>query len=255
VEQRFLLGVLGLIFVMVFITSCVPIVRYYVCPDGSKVLDSDECKPVRVEEQEEPEIIGTEPVVGEEEQEAEEPAQHAISEEAQALFAKFDKVTGVQYAYVESPRILPENVYYVSREKMKIELKSRVRFSTDESYDTVYLDLVEKTGIGYCENTDRNICPDRDKEFDVRFDDYFIETPFDWMAKIIKAELTGRSQTIENRKAVEVSFEINSEPGVMYVDSFFSVPLKIIFMNKTYEFRDTVINQVDAEDLEHQYGT
>ncbi|HHE36369.1 MAG TPA: hypothetical protein ENL16_00975 [Candidatus Woesearchaeota archaeon] len=256
-RKELLLSTSVLALSLLFLSGCVPVVEYYVCPDGSKVLDPDECKPVVTEEQEEAGIIETEPVGEEEEQEqgVEEPSESAISEEAQALFAKFNKVNSIRYAYVESPRILPENVYYVSREKMKIELKSRVKFSPEESYDTVYLDLINKEGVAYCEERDKSICPDKDKEFDVEFDDYFVETPFDWMAKITKADLTGRSQTVENRNAVEVEFEINNQPGIVYVDSFFSVPLKIIFMNKTYEFRDVVINEAGAEELEHQHTT
>jgi len=252
-RKNVLLGMLGLTVVLLFLTSCIPVAKYYVCPDGSRVLNPDKCLPVF--EEEEPVVIEPEPVpVIEEEEPEPEPIQPVLSEEAQALFNKFTKVTSLQYSYVESPDILPENIYYTSRDKMKIKLKTRVRFSSEESYDTVYLDLIEETAVGYCENRDRSMCPDRDKPFKVNYNDYFVETPFDWVTKITRAELTGRSQTIENRNAVVVNFEINGEAGVMFVDSFFGVPLEINFMNKKYEFRDIVINEATNEDLEHQFG-
>nr|MCK4930158.1 hypothetical protein [Nanoarchaeota archaeon] len=233
--RNILLRVFGLAIVLLFITSCVPLAKYYVCPDGSKVLDPDKC--ILVEEKEEPEVREIESVTpGKEPEEEEEHVPSVISAEAQELFARITNVNSLQYSYVESPMILPKNIYYTSRDKMKIELRSKVRFTEDESYDTVYLDLIEKTGVAYCEDRDRSICPDRDKVFDVDFDDYFIETPFDWLAKVTSAELTGKSKTLEQRNAKEVSFWIGQEPGVMFLDSFFGVPLQITFKDKNYEF-------------------
>lgn len=252
-RKEFLLGILCLAVLLLFVTGCVPMPRYYTCPDGSKVLNPDKC--IIPEERKEPEIIEKESIFPEEGEEEEEVVEGVISEEAQALFAKISKVNNIQFSYVESPKILPENTYYTSREKMKIDLESKVRFSKDDSYDTVYLDLITGTGVAYCENRDRGICPDRDKVFEVEFEDYFVETPFDWLGRITSAELTGRSQRIENRNAIEVNFKINGEPGVISIDSFFGVPLKVTFKDKKYEFKDMAINEVKPTELEHQFGT
>jgi len=72
--------------------------------------------------------------------------------------------------------------------------------------------------------------------------------------EITKANLTGKSQSIEGRNAIEVMFEVKGEPGVMFVDSYFGVPLEVTFKGKKYEFRDIVINEVKSQDLEHQFG-
>ncbi|MBW2991006.1 hypothetical protein KY348_04855 [Candidatus Woesearchaeota archaeon] len=253
-KKEFFLGVLGLALVLLFINGCLPVTKYYVCADGRQVLDPAKCPVIEEEEEQEPEAGEDEVVLIEVEEEEEEIEDYDIfiSDEAQALFDKLDKVMSLQYSYVESPDVLPENTYYTSREKMKINLDSKVRFTEKESYDTVYLDLVKKTSVAYCENRDRGTCPDKDKPFRADFDDYFIETPFDWAAKITKAELTGRSQTLENRNALEVSFEIKGKPGVMFVDSFFGIPLKMTFNDKVYEFRD-MATQINLEQLDHQF--
>lgn len=247
-KKEFFLGMLVLAVVILFVTSCAPMPRYYVCPDGSKVLNPDDCLGVGEEEEEEKDEPGAEPepVVEEETKEPD-----VISEEAQALFDSISKVNSVQYNYVESPETMPEHTYYVSRDKMRIDLEERVKLSKTESYDNVYLDLVDETAVAYCEYMDRTICPDRDKAYEVEFEDYYIETPFDWVAKITGAELTGRSQTMENRNAIEVEFEVDGESGTMFVDSFFGIPMKITMGDKSYEFRN-LFTQISPEELEHQ---
>jgi hypothetical protein len=146
---------------------------------------------------------------------------------------------------------MPENVYYTTRDKMKVMLITKVKFTETDRYDTVYLDLVNQRAIAYCE--DKNVCPDRNKAMNVDYNDYFFETPFDWMLKIAKANLTGRSKTLEARKALEVNIEADGKTGIMYVDSFFSVPLSITLNGKTYDYRNIVINEIDpAIDLVHQ---
>ena len=253
-RKELFLGIIGLIVVVFFVASCVPVAKYYVCPDGSQVKNPANCPVVQDEKEQEPEEPQT--IIEEIQEEIEEVFEEKIiSEEAAALFSKITGVKGLQYSYVESPEVLPQNTYFTSREKMKVELKTKVRYSPDDSYDTVYLDLVEKTAVAYCENKDRQTCPDRDKAYRVEFDDYFIETPFDWLGKVTSADLTGRSQSIEQRNAAEVSFEIDEASGVMFIDAYYGVPLTITFGNKQYEFRDIVINEVDDEDLDHQFET
>ncbi|KYK25204.1 hypothetical protein AYK26_06315 [Euryarchaeota archaeon SM23-78] len=251
-KKAFFLGIC-LAVILLFITSCVPTppTTYYVCPDGSKVLNPANCRLAEEEAEKEEEELEPTPEAEEEEEEFYE---IIIDEKAQELFAKINKANNVQFSYVESPRVLPENTYYATRTKMKVALETKVRFSKEDSFDTVYLDLVELTAVAYCESRDKELCPDRDKAYRVAFDDYYVETPFEWLAKITKANLTGKSQSIEGRNAIEVMFEVKGEPGVMFVDSYFGVPLEVTFKGKKYEFRDIVINEVKSQDLEHQFG-
>jgi hypothetical protein len=241
--------VLGIIAALALLTSCIPGSRYYVCSDGRKVLNPSECVAQQPMDYE-PAATGPEPVPG---QIISQPVRLVISDEAKALFDKIGKVSSVYFYYLDSPDSLPENKYYMSRDKMKIMLKTKIKFDPTNLYDTVYLDLIAKTALGYCEDRSVGFCPDRDKAYKLDFSDYIIVTPFDWVAMITKANLTGRSKMIEKKTGIEVSFEINGKPGIMYADSFYGVPLYVTYNGKYYEYRDLVANMVDSKDLAHQF--
>lgn len=251
-KKELLIGLFGLLVAVLFIVGCIP--AAYVCPDGSRVIKPGDCAPVQEEaEEEEPVIVEYEPEIIEEEEAEEEVFVTDISEDVQALFDKIVKVNILKYTYLESPDYTSEHIYYVSNDKMKIKLKNKIKFE-EEYYDAVYLDLIEKTGVAYCENTDRGVCPDKDKAHDVDFEEFIVGTPFDWIPRITKAELTGRSQRLEDRNALEMSFEIKGVSGAMFLDSFFGVPIKITFNDKEYRFKDITINLEKMSELEHQFA-
>jgi hypothetical protein len=247
-RKEVVLLIIGLVALSFFIASCVPVSDYYICKDGTRVKDAKECytpvapEPKEVVKQPEPKPVEPKPVEKE------------ITPAAQAYLDNNAKVTSLQYAYVETPTSLPEDLYYTSKEKMKIELKTRVQYVGKEFYDTVYLDLVKKTATAYCEYKDITVCPDRDKAFFVDYTKYFKPTPFDWLDRITKANLTGKSKLFASRNAVEIVIEIDGLAGSMFVDSFFGMPLKITYAGKDYEFRDIVMNEVKSTQLEHQFS-
>ena len=233
---------------LLLIASCVPVAKLYDCPDGTKVTNPAACpapkQPIGVNTQEQPTIPKeTQPPV---------PVKGVITDTAQALFSKFTKVTSLQFSYVESPAVLPDNFYYVTKDKMKITLSMKSKYDDTNWYDNVYLDLADKIGFAYCEN--KVLCKPENlnRAFNVDYSKYIIQTPFDWMARITAANLTGRSKNLESRNSIEVYFEINGTSGTMFVDDFFSVPLYVFFEGKTYEFRDLMVNEVKDTDLAHQ---
>ncbi len=246
---------------IILVTGCAPIAKYYVCPDGSQVASPEQCKDATRPESAEEETGGEIEVTIEEpdEETAEEgtaeqesaPVEKIFSEEAQALFSKADKAQILKYTYAETPSTLPENTYTVSRQRMKVELENRYRYSQDESYDTVYLDLESRTATGYCEHRDRAMCPEPNKEYDAEYDKYYYKTPFEWLESITSAELTGRSEQVNGRTGIEVSFSINREQGEMLVDSFYGVPLEMDYQDVKYEFRNIEVNIAKQEDLTH----
>lgn len=241
-----ILGLMGLLIGLLFIVSCVPVAKLYDCPDGTKVTNPAAC-PAPTQ----PTGGGTQGQTPKETQPPV-PVKGVITEAAQALFSKFTKVTSLQFSYVESPAVLPDNVYYVTKDKMKITLSMKSKYDDTNWYDNVYLDFADKIGFAYCEN--KVLCKPENlnRAFNVDYSKHIIQTPFDWMAKITAANLTGRSKNLESRNSFEVYFEINGTSGTMFVDSFFSVPLYIFFEGKTYEFRDLMVNEVKATDLAHQ---
>jgi hypothetical protein len=250
--RKEILALLGLIAALLFITSCVPAAKYYVCADGRQVLDPTKCtaqQPTGGTEGTTETPVEEEPVL-----EPEKPAHVEMTDEAKALFDKLIKVTGLQFYYVESPNVLPDSHYYMTRDKLKIALKTRIRFTQADWYDTVYLDLVNKTAVAYCEERSIDMCPNKDQPFDVDYKKFAITTPFDWVSWLAKANLTGQSKMIDNRKAIEVAFIINGQPGTMFVDSFYGVPMIVYFNNKTYTYLSLAENEVDQSEVEHQFG-
>lgn len=262
-KKELFLGILAIVVVLLFITSCVP-QKYYVCSDGSQVLDPNDCRiemeeetadvPVDDELEEEQEEAQEEETVEEEVEEPEEqiPVDKDFSEEAQELFDKSSKANNMRYYFVPTPEFLPDNLYYVNRENMKIVLETKIRFTDENSFDTVYLDLAGKTAIAYCEDRVSGVCPDSDKSFSVDYKDYFIDSPFVWIDMIATAELTGRTRLINGRNAVEVTFTRDGDSGTMFADSFFGVPMEVSFRGENIEFREMIINQQTDKDFSHQ---
>jgi len=237
------------------IVGCVPVAKLYVCADGSQVLDPSDCTAVETEQPGEEAIVIETESIEEELEEIVTEIEEVISDAAKEILDKFTKVTTLEFSYVESPAVVPEHFYFASAEKIKVKLKTKYSFSSNEYFDTVYLNLMEKTAVAYCENNNRAVCPDSDKEFDVDFNEFVIETPFDWMKKVKSVELTGKEVFLQRKTTKEMSFDIDGQEGTMLVDAFFGLPLKITFGGKNYEFRDVTVNGPKAEDLEHQFNT
>ena len=258
-KKEFLTGLLSLVIVL-FIAGCVHVQTIYICSDGREVSNPGLC-PREADESDdlsdEPDVVVPAPEDQEQEMEGEEEEEIVyevdISDAAQELFDKSSNVLILYYVYKEPGKIIDEHLYYTSKEKMKITLKTRAIFADDEAYDTIYLDLVNKKAVGYCEDRDRQFCPDRDSPFNLDFEDYFVETPFDWIDKLNKAELTGRSQRIESRNAVEMDIEVKGVAGIMFVDSFFGVPLDITLGEDKFLFKDINVNLEKVTELDHQF--
>jgi hypothetical protein len=241
-----------IIFVMLcaalLITSCVPIAKYYVCSDGKQVPDAAQCQVNQPEIPAEETPAVTEPA----EPEPQAPIIKDISSDAQELMDKITKVNTIKFLYSSSDNLYTENIYYASRDKMKIELKTKVEFSPTESYDTVYYDFTGLNAFAYCEQLDLTICPDRNKKFSIDYGTYIIKTPFSWFSLISKANLSGKSKMIEGRNAKEMNFELDGKTGTMFLDSYYGIPLAITYGDMEYAYRNMEINEVKLTELEHQ---
>lgn len=245
-KQLFL--IIGVMLLAVMLSGCM---KYYVCPDGSRAVNPSSCAEITPPTETPEEVVVTEPTKPVETK-PEPPVQKDISTDAQTLFDKSTKVTSMQFNYVKSPDPLPQSTYYITKDRMKVVLTSKTRFPPEAFFDVVYLNRMTGTATGYCENIVTSGCPDRNKAFALEFNDYVVETPLEWIAKLTKAELTTQSKMVNGRTGKEVRFEIDGNEGVMFVDSFFGLPLLISYQGDSYEFRDLAINEVKFTDVEHQ---
>ena len=230
------------------IAACAP-KTVYICPDGSSVEDKAMCKPVPTyvpdSAQQEPAKTEEPPVVDTVVKEK------SLTPDAKALFDKLAKADNIRFNYFTSLDPNVQNAYTVSRYRMKIELINKATFSPTENYDTVYLDFRNQDASAYCERQSTNTCPDKDKKFDVSYNDYKIKTPYQWVDFIEEASLTGRSKQINGKTAKEVSFKAAGKDGTMWVDSFFGEPLEVYYDGVSYQFQNTYVNDAKDADLYH----
>jgi len=248
-RKELVLAIIGIIATAFFITSCAqaPATKYFVCTDGRQVLDANQCAlPAPPEEEPEAPPVFEEPEP--------EDVKVVLTDAAKTLFDKSSKVKSLQFYYVESPNSMPDSKYFMSKEKMKVVLTTKQQFDPSSPYDTVYLDLVAKTAMAYCENRDSALCADKNRIYDAKYDDFIIITPFEWLNRITWADVTTKSKTIDNRNAVEVSFKIKESTGSMFVDGFFGIPMVVTFNGMTFDYREMAVNMVNSTDLEHQYA-
>ena len=243
---------------MISLAGCIPLnvskTKTYTCSDGTEVLEPAQCEAIQDLKDRADDLTDYQPIVDETpETEVEKPKSGEITEDAAVLINKFNnKVKDLKFGYVESPRSLPKYVYLVSREEVKVFVIPKELIGS-ESIDTVYLDLEAKTATGYCEEFNRDNCPDRDKAFEgLVYEDYEIETPFEWIDSIESAYLSGINRMLEGRNVHEMIFTREGIDGSMYVDDFYGVPVEISWNGVEYAFRDLAVNSANKGDFEHQ---
>jgi hypothetical protein len=248
-KKELFLAIISLVVVAAFITSCAtaPPVKYYVCSDGRQVLDAKQCAlpaPPKVEPTPPPVFNESEPA----------PIKVILTDSVKTLFEKSAKVNDMLFYYIETPNIAPDNKYFMSRDKMKIELMKKVILDPSNQFDTIYLDLVGKTGWAYCEErSPAGLCPDRNKIYDVDYNTYMIITPFEWIKRITWADVTGKSKSLYQRTAVEVTFKIKDTEGSMWVDGYWGIPMYVTYNGNTFDYRDIAVNMLNESELVHQH--
>ena len=99
------------------------------------------------------------------------------------------------------------------------------------------------------------LCLDRNRIYDADYNRYIIITPFEWLKRITWADLTGKSKTLYQRNAVEVTFKIKDTEGSMFVDGFFGIPMYVTYNGKTFDYREITANMVNESELVHQQLT
>jgi hypothetical protein len=241
--------VLVLMIAAVLLVSCVPVAKY-VCSDGKQVTDASKCTPTPAKDTD----TNSNTAIGPVTDQKDEPLVviKQISADAKTLMDKFSKVNSVQFNYFDSTSQTVQNTYYASRERMKIILETKAKFGEGNAYDTIYIDLVNKKAVAYCERASKDICKDRNQAFDVNYDLYVITTPFQWLEKVTGADLTGKSKMVDGRNINEMTFDINGDKGVMFIDSYYGAPVEITFKGSDYAFRTLVINEATSKDFVHQ---
>jgi len=245
-----------LVMATLLLAACMPAATMYVCPDGSSVSNVAQCR-AQVPDQAAQNTASSSSTIKPAETPASSSGQDAVvkdkelTPDAKVLLDKMAKVTTVKFNYYTSSDPTVQDKYIVSKYRMKVELVNKVFFTPKELYDTIYLDFRNQDAAGYCERQSSETCSNKDKRYEVSYDDYKIRTPFQWYDLIEEASLTGRSKQVEGKTAKELNFKVDGIEGKIWVDSYYGVPLEVEHAGETYKFENMYINDAKEADTYH----
>lgn len=179
-----------------------------------------------------------------------------LSPELRELLQKADnEVKSTSYLYAESPGNIGFDTYFVKGTKIKIALFEKNDYNVEDYFNIVYLDAVEKTAHGTCENKKRcltKIADNTKKVYTLDYDEYRTKTPYEWIKDIEYAEILGY-EMINNKAVTKIRFEQNEIETEMWVDNRYGLPHKIIVKyngdEKTYSFKNLLANTVKDSDV------
>jgi len=174
----------------------------------------------------------------------EESVEDKISSEVSEVLGIADKkVKSISYKYKgpETKDFFYE--FFVKENKIKYILDPtyKVIGADDDAYDTIYLNNELKKAEGYCDNRK---CIGKGKKADLVYDDVYIWTPFDWLNDIESAEKVGE-ELIDKRS----TWKLSTNKFIIWIDTFFGVPLQVEFRDNLYHFEKIIFNQVKDEDV------
>jgi len=167
-----------------------------------------------------------------------------IQKEVQELFDKAsEKTTSMHYRY-RAPET-QEDVYefFVNDNLIRYIYQHSVKdVNLDkDAFNAVYLDAAKKTAEGYC---DAQTCIEKGLKKSLPYNDAYIDTPLDWIAKVQTATKLGEEQ-IDRKK----TWKLDTDIGLMHIDSYSGLPLRIVDGIDKYEFIGLVANGVKDEEV------
>jgi len=226
-----------ILLIIIFILGCAPV-------------QTPEQKPVTILPEIQEEV--KEPVVKEPVKEAEEAAEKEIAEEkkeissdVRELLSKAEqKVQSISYKYKGPETADFFYIFYVKDERIRIILDPTVKDIRldDGAYESIYLNKKTDFAGGYC-NDKR--CKAKGKKATLVFNEVYINTPFDWLDQIGNAEKVGE-ELLGKRSAWKLKTD---NVGIVWVDSFFGVPLQVEFNDNLYRFMQMTFNDVKDSDV------
>ena len=170
------------------------------------------------------------------------PQKQTISADVQDLLDKHkSKVSNIYYKY-KGPQT-SDNFYdfYVKGGKIKYKpyFASKV-LDRQDSFDSIFIDKAAKTAQSYC--ADRT-CVYKGKKGDLNYDDAYISTIFDWIDVKQAAKLG--EEVIDDRS----TWKLQTDKGIVWVDTYYGIPLKADSSGKSYRFTQLSVNSVQDSDV------
>lgn len=203
--------------------------------------------------------------VQEEAQEEEEPD---LEEEESLSILRKEAVTNYVYSY--SGRALDEFNNFQTEADYDASVKDNLEKRTyrkpqkntnDTNYNEVYLDSDTKIAIGRCTSTGGSLCRRFiGQYFSLNYEDFMADfDPLSVMAEIPGTAQVVGSEQIANRASTKMEYPLESGTIVVYIDDFYSIPLRIttyaaaddeLVVQSEYTFASLRIGSVKNADVQ-----
>ncbi len=171
----------------------------------------------------------------------EKPAGEIAADVKDLLSKHKTKISSVYYKYRGPETGSNFHEFYIKGNKIKykpyLEIKT---LDQPGSYDSIFIDKTAQTAQSYCT---ADYCAYKGKKESLSYDDAYIETVFDWLS-VTSAKKLGE-EVIDNRN----TWKIETNKGILWVDTFYGIPLKIDSSGKTYRFQQISVNSVQDSDV------
>ena len=170
------------------------------------------------------------------------PKQEISAEVIELLAKSKTRVKSIYYKYRGPETGNDFYEFYVKSDKIKylpsLEIKTLDQIN---SYDTIFIDRIGATAQSYCRAAH---CKYSGKKEDLNYADAYILTVFDWLGGITKATKTGE-EVIDDRS----TWKIETNKGILWVDTFYGIPLKVESNELAYRFEQISVNGVNDADV------
>ena len=165
-----------------------------------------------------------------------------ISADVKELLNKHKtKVSSIYYKYRGPESGSNFHEFYIKGNKIKYKPSLEIKtLDQPGSYDAIFIDKVAKTAQSYCTAA---YCAYKGKKADLSYATAYISTVFDWI-DVTSAEKVGE-EVINSRN----TWKIETNKGILWVDTFYGIPLKIESGGKTYKFEQLAVNSVTDADV------
>ena len=152
------------------------------------------------------------------------------------------RVSSIYYKY-KGPET-GDNYYdfYIKDDNIKY-LPARKLQGLDQadSYNSIYINNADKTAKSYC---DDRACIYKGEKGSLDYNKAYIPTIFDWVNGITQANKAGE-EVIDDRS----TWKVQTNEGILWLDTFYGIPLKIESNGKSYRFQQLNVNGVQDSDV------
>ena len=166
-----------------------------------------------------------------------------ISAEVKELLGKHKiRIKSIRYRYRAPETGNNFHEFYVKGDKIKYRPARAIQSLDEEvSYDVIFIDKTAKTAQSYCEAP---YCLYKGKKGDLNYADVYTPTVFDWIDGLTKADKLGE-EVIDDRS----TWKVETNNGILWIDTFYGIPLKIESDGKNFRFQQISVNSVQDSDV------